>query len=87
MEPIDDTPSSEKNHGSESSSAINTETVTPKTTQKQKATKTASAIREKNKNIEKNEHKLVILSEELEEVPDMSDEEEVQIMLLPPDNT
>lgn len=83
LEPIHDTLSSEKNPVSESSSAINTDTVTPQTTQKQRATKTSSVIREKNKNTEKNEHEFIILSEELEEV----DEEEEQIMLLPPDNT
>lgn len=82
LEPIHDTLSSEKNPVSESSSAINTDTVTPQT-QKQRATKTSSVIREKNKNTEKNEHEFIILSEELEEV----DEEEEQIMLLPPDNT
>ena len=86
LEPIHDTPSSsEKNPDSESSSAINTEKVAPPTTQKQKAAANASVIREKKQNTEKNEHEFIILSEALETAADMSDEEEMPIVLLCPD--
>lgn len=86
LEPIHDTPSSsEKNPDSESSSAINKEKVAPPTTQKQKAATNASVIREKKQNTEKNEHEFIILSEALETAADMSDEEEMPIVLLCPD--
>lgn len=38
------------------------------------------------KNSKKNKHKLINVSEALEEAGDMSDEEEVQVVLLSPDN-
>lgn len=38
------------------------------------------------KNSKKNKHKLINVSEALEEAADMSDEEEVQVVLLSPDN-
>lgn len=86
LEPIHNTPSSsEKKPDSESSSAIDTEKVAPPTIQKQKAATNTSVIREKKQNTEKNQHEFIILSEALETTADMSDEEEMSIVLLCPD--
>lgn len=85
LEPIYGTPSSEKNPGGESSSAVSTETVTLLTSWKWKAATTARMIREWEK-IARKTNTLINVSEALEEAGDMSDEEEVQVVLLSPDN-
>ena len=55
--------------------------------QKRRSKSKATEIREKKRSSENNDHEYVLLGEALNEVAEVSDEEDVEIIILPPVNT
>ena len=55
--------------------------------QKRRSKSKATEIREKKRSSENNDHEYVLLGEALNEVAEVSDEEDVEIIILPPANT